>query len=96
MGESQALRLVPQLQADVIVLDFGALAVNGLAALPWLATLPGDPAIIVLGASGTATERRLALELGARAYVSPDTVDQSLGPLITTPPRPVLPLARAA
>ena len=31
--ESQALPLVPQLQADVIVLDFGATRVNGLAAL---------------------------------------------------------------
>jgi DNA-binding NarL/FixJ family response regulator len=94
--ESQALPLVPQLQPDVIVLDFGATRVNGLAALPWLATLPGAPAIIVLGASGIPAERRLALDLGARGYLPPDSPIQALDGLVAAPPSPILPLARAA
>jgi DNA-binding NarL/FixJ family response regulator len=96
IAEFPALRLVPQLQADVIVLDFGAAQVNGLAALPWLAALPGAPAVIVLGASGSPAERRLALELGASSYLPPGTAAQALGPLVAAPPQPTLPLAQAA
>lgn len=94
IGEWQALRLVPQLQADVIVLDFGAVQVNGLATLPWLAALPGAPAVIVLGASGTAAEQQLALELGASGYVPPGTA-LAFGLLAAARPA-TLPLARAA
>jgi DNA-binding NarL/FixJ family response regulator len=96
IAESQALPLVPQLQADVIVLDFGATRVNALAVLPWLAALPGDPTVIVLGASGVPAEHRLALDLGANGYVPPDSPAQVLGALITAPAPRVLPLAQAA
>jgi DNA-binding NarL/FixJ family response regulator len=97
IAESQALPLVPQLQADVIVLDFSATRVNGVAALPWLATLPGEPAVIVLGASGIPAERRLAMDLGARDYLPPDSPVQVLGGLVAaTVLPPSLPFARAA
>ena len=83
--ESQALPLVPQLQADVIVLDFSATRVNGLAALPWLAGLPGAPAIIVLGASGIPAERRWRWTW-ARGYLPPDSPAQALRGLVAAPP----------
>ena len=97
VSTTHALQLIPQLAADVIVLDWGAADVNGLATLPWLAALPAAPAIIVLGATGSPTERRLALELGASRYVAPDVAALTLDTLLAEPaaagPRP---LGRAA
>ncbi len=97
VSTAHAVQLIPQLAADVIVLDWGAQAVNGVATLPWLAALPDAPPIIVLGANGAPTERRLALELGASRYIAPDAVALMLYPLLedSVPARP-RPLGRAA
>src|SRR4051794_37293448 len=65
IGDAHALRLAPELESDVIVIDLGAARLNSMAALPWLAELPAAPVIIALGAGNTPAERSLALELGA-------------------------------
>jgi DNA-binding response OmpR family regulator len=71
ISEADALRLVPQLDAEVIVLDLGAEHLNTLKVLPWLRRLPGQRTILALGTSCTPAERTLALDLGADTYVTP-------------------------
>ena len=73
IGEAQALHLVERLTADLILLDCAAYDINALTVLPWLKSLPNKPRVIVLGAIGTATERRLLIELGAAAYATLET-----------------------
>lgn len=77
IGEAQALHLVEQLTADIILLDCATYDINALTVLPWLKSLPNKSRVIVLGANGTATERRLLIELGAAAYATLD-VPQTL------------------
>ena len=73
IGEAQALHLVERLTADIILLDCAAYDINVLIVLPWLKSLPIKSRVIVLGAIGTATERRLLTELGAAANATLET-----------------------
>jgi DNA-binding NarL/FixJ family response regulator len=73
IGEAQALHLVEQLPADIILLDCAMYDVNALVVLPWLKSLPSTSRVIALGAIGTPTERRLLCELGAAAYATLET-----------------------
>lgn len=70
--EPDMLRLVRFLVPDVVVVDCGAAGVNALIVVPWLAGLAHAPQVVAVGATGSAAERRLLLELGAIAYVAPD------------------------
>jgi DNA-binding NarL/FixJ family response regulator len=73
IGEAQALHLVERLAADIVVLDCATPDINALLVLPWLKSLPIKSRVIVLGAIGTAAERRLLTELGAAAYATLET-----------------------
>ena len=73
IGEAQALHLAERLAADIILLDCATPDINVLIVLPWLKSLPTKSRVIVLGANGTATERRLLTELGAAAYATLET-----------------------
>jgi DNA-binding NarL/FixJ family response regulator len=87
--ESRALRHLAALAPDVVVLDGGSEGINGVRVLQTLQDLPRMPRIVVQGATGTATERQLMLELGASAYVAPgsDGLTEALQ-LTRVPPRP--------
>src|SRR5512135_3174880 len=73
IGEAQALPLVERLAADIVIVDCAAFDINVLIVLPWLRSLPIKSRVIALGAIGTATERRLLIELGAAAYATLET-----------------------
>ena len=75
IGAASALRLIPLVAPDVVVLEWAAEDVNALTVLPWLHRLPGAPWIIALGATSGAAEQQLVAALGADAYA---TLDGSL------------------
>lgn len=85
IGEAQALHLAEKLAADIVLLDCAAYDINALIVLPWLKSLPNKPRVIALGAIGTATERRLLIELGAAAYATLD-VPQTLIDVLPSAP----------
>jgi len=72
IGAASALRLIPLVAPDVVVLEWAAEDVNALIVLPWLHTLPGAPWIIALGATSGAAEQQLVAALGADAYATLD------------------------
>jgi CheY-like chemotaxis protein len=72
IGAASALRLIPLVAPDVVVLEWAAADVNALTVLPWLHTLPGAPWIIALGATSGSAEQQLVQALGADAYATLD------------------------
>ena len=72
IGEASALRLIPLVAPDVVVLEWAAEDVNALTVLPWLHALPGAPHVIALGATAGAAEQQLVQALGADGYATLD------------------------
>jgi DNA-binding NarL/FixJ family response regulator len=85
IGEAQALPLVERLAADIVIVDCATLDINALIVLPWLRSLPIKSRVIALGAMGTATERRLLIELGAAAYATLETPEMIFDVLPSVP-----------
>lgn len=79
--QSDALRLVPRLEPDVVVLDLAAREINSLVALQWLSTLPVAPEIIAVGVAGSPTEEQFVMEMGANAYARLDKPGSITGAL---------------
>lgn len=99
IAEAAALRLVPALAPDVVLLDGAAAGLNPLLALTSLCALPDAPRVVYVAGTRVAAERRLALELGAVAVVdAPALLRQalSLGRDLTRLSRPLMPNLRAA
>jgi CheY-like chemotaxis protein len=72
IGAASALRLIPLVAPDVVVLEWAAEDVNALTVLPWLHSLPAAPCVIALGATSGAAEQQLVQALGADAYATLD------------------------
>jgi DNA-binding NarL/FixJ family response regulator len=99
IAEAAALRLVPALAPDVVLLDGTAAGLNPLLAIPALCALPDAPRVVYVAGTGVAAERRLALELGAVAVLdAPAQLRQalSLGRDLTRLSRSLVPALRAA
>jgi chemotaxis response regulator CheB len=79
--QSAALRLVPRLEPDVVVLDLAAREINSLVALQWLSALPKVPEIIAVGVAGSPAEEQLVKEMGAHAYARLDKPESIKGAL---------------
>jgi DNA-binding NarL/FixJ family response regulator len=66
------------LQPDLIILDLVMPVLDGLTALPQLAEVAPDSAVVVLSVETDAEMRGRALTLGAQAFISKPTTTQHL------------------
>jgi DNA-binding NarL/FixJ family response regulator len=71
--ESHALRLLPRLAPDVVLLDGSMFALNGIACVQWLKSLVDPPVVVVVAATGSPAEASLYQEVGADAVLPPAT-----------------------
>ena len=67
---AEALRLVPRLGPDVVVMDVALPGVNGIAATVALGALAPGSAVVILSLRDDAETRARAQTAGARAFVS--------------------------
>jgi DNA-binding NarL/FixJ family response regulator len=95
LADSSGIRLLPHLQPDIVVVDVASPAINPMTVLPRLAALPNAPAIVAIGATTSAAEHDLLLELGATTVVAPDALDTLVSALECIHP-PTVPAAVAA
>jgi len=72
IAHSAGLPLIARACPDIVILDSLTPTINILTILPWLCSLPEAPRVIALGSHGSASERRLLLELGAITYAMLD------------------------
>jgi DNA-binding NarL/FixJ family response regulator len=71
--ESHALRLLPRLAPDVVLLDGGMFTLNGIACVQWLKSLAEPPVVVVVAATRSPAEASLYHEVGADAVLPPAT-----------------------
>ena len=78
----QAISLCERLQPDVLVLDISMPEMDGLTALPLIASASPDTRIIVLSGFSTREMKRLALEHGAVEFIEKGVAPLSLPGII--------------
>jgi two-component system NarL family response regulator len=68
-GAEEALALLEQCPADVVLLDLRMPKISGIEALPALRRLPSPPQVVVLSSFEFAEEIYRAVQAGARGYL---------------------------
>ena len=78
----EALRLVEELQPDILIIDIGMPKMNGIEVAARTQKLERPPSVIILSMHSDESYITRALAAGARAYLLKDATDEDLLPAI--------------